>query len=84
MCGDAYMAKYLINSHKTIHEAYTPLIVCFVTMCALVLYSYEGPGKHVTLSLRACETNLFCVQLYWLIELYMGHISLDCKKSDRV
>ena len=47
----------------------------------LVLYSYKGPGEHVTLSLRACETNSFCFQLYWLIELYMGHIRLDCGKA---
>ena len=60
------------------------VVVVSVMMVVLVLYSYEGPGKHVTLSLRACETNLFCVQLYWLIELCMGPISLDCKKSERV
>ena len=48
---------------------------------ALVLYSYEGPGKHVALSLRACETKLIFFQLYWLIELYTSHISLDCGKS---
>ena len=34
VCGDAYMAKSLMISHKAIHVVYTSLIVCFVTMCA--------------------------------------------------
>jgi hypothetical protein len=41
----------------------------------LLLYSYEGPGKDVTLSLRACATNSFCFQLNWLMELYVRNQS---------
>ena len=47
----------------------------------LVLYSYEGPGKHVTLSLRACVKKTYFFQLHWLMELNEGHISQDCRKS---
>ena len=34
VCGDAYMGKSLINSHKAIHVVYPSLIVSFVTMPA--------------------------------------------------